>query len=301
MEAPEFIAICFLLCILCIVKWYYETSEKKFNNFIQERIRKRTREELENKSSRQIKIEEELRGIGNPITYDKLSQYSKLIMIVPTVVLFMVRMPFLAVIPLVVGYKFPELYITRKKDQKIELFSEGLADALSQLLAIIQAGQTQMQGFKVLSEMPYPIGTEFGRIYHDINTGASLKQALDDFYERIPLTDIRLFNIGAIISAKATPAVTISTLKTIISTIQKRDSQKKSIKSTVMSGQMTAIILGAMPVVVFLGLETLMPDLINEFLSTGTGKLMIVLAAILDGIGYYFARRITSANRMIQY
>lgn len=301
MESPVFIAGCFLLSIICFVKWYYETSEKKFNNFIQERIREQTREELENKTTKQLRIEEELKGIGNPITYEKLNQYSKLIMIVPTIVLVMVGAPFLAVIPLVAGYKFPDLYITRQKDKKIELFSAGLADALSQLLAIIQAGQTQTQGFKVLAEMPYPIGTEFGRIYHDINTGASLKQALDDFYERIPIPDIRLFNIGSIISAKATPEVTISTLKTIISTIQKRDSQKKSIKSTVMSGQMSAIMLGAMPVAVFLGLETMMPELINEFIATGTGKIMILIAAILDAIGYYFARRITSANRMIKY
>ena len=301
MDSPGFIAICVAAAVGCFMKWYYDTSERAFNTFLDSKLREKTREEIENKTERQIKIEEGLADVGNPTTCEKLKQYSMMVMIIPSILFTILGAPLFSIVAIGAGYKLPELYISYMKDKKIKVFEENLADALSQLLAIIQAGQTQTQGFKVLAEMPYPIGTEFGRIYHDIDTGASLEQALEDFYQRIPLRDIRLFNIGAIISQKATPAVTISTLKNIISTIQKRESQKKSIKSAVAGGKLTALLLALLPLFLFLGVETIMPEVVNEFLATGEGKLLYVLAIILDGVGYYVARRITSADRMIQY
>ncbi len=301
MESPTTIASLTFLCIMSFVIWYYNSTEKQYNTFLATKLKHRTREEIENKSTRRLKIEDGLKEIGEPMTYDKLSQISAFIMVVPAFVFFFLGAPLVGILFIPFGYKFPEIYISRKKEQKIDMFQAGLADALGQLLAVIQAGQTQTQGFKILADLPYPIGNEFARVYNDIATGADLELALNGMCERIPLKDVKLMTIGCLIAQAATPAVAIDTLKNIISTIQKRESQQKSIKSTVMSGQMTAIILALLPIIVFVGIQTMMPSFMGAFVESSMGKILLLLAAFLDAIGYYFARRITSAKRMIDY
>ncbi len=299
MTSPTLIAFFACASVASFVYWYWSISEKEYNTFLKKKLAHKSSNE--GKSEKQIEIEERLKNVGNPVTYAQLKQWSLMAMVIPPIFLTALGAPLFSIITIILGYKLPDFYLSQQEAKKIELFSDNLVDALGQLLAVIQAGQTQTQGFRILSEQPYPIGTEFGRIYQDIKTGASLKQALDDFYERIPLRDVRMLNIGMIIAQSAAPTVSINTLQNIISTTQKRESQKKSIKSAVIGGQMTALIISLFPLVAFIGVLTIMPDMMGEFIDSGTGKIALFAAAVMDGIGFYFARRITSSKRMIDY
>ena len=201
-----------------------------------------------------------------------------------------------------ISFKIPDIYLTLEKDKRDEAFEEQFPDAINQLLANIQANQTDVQGYANLAEeASYPINLEFKKIDTDIKTGTYKKDALMAFYKRNPNSDTKLFVTGMIIANEASPLVAINTLKTVSETIKQRTSQKKSAKSAIASGKYTSIILSVLPLVVFVGMETIMPLYINEFIATFTGKALIALALVLDVIGYFIARRITSASKIVKY
>lgn len=300
--SPTYFGFLAFLIGMSIVAWQWYGSEKKYNTFLETKIRERTREEIEKKSAKQIEIEEALDDLGNQTTYSKLMATSKMISLISVVVGGITGIYPIILIGLLAGWKYPDFYISQKKQEKLSLLQDQLPDALGQLLAMIQAGQTQVQGFRHIGEeMDYPIGNEFRRLYRDISTGASFDSALESFYKRVPLRDIRLFNIGASISQTASPQVTINTLQNIIETIRKRSSQKKSTKSTVMQGKLTAGVLAGMPVLMFFFLLIFMPDFIMPFIESSTGKIGIFLAVCLDSAGYFWARHLTSESRLVDY
>ena len=289
--------------IMCFVMWNYYNKEKKQNDFLQDRIRDYKTEQKLLKSKRQEKIEQELEDLGNPMTYDELMQKTYLASIGSFVIFGLVLglLPigiFLAVISIMI----PKFYISFMKDKRLEKFQEQLPVAIDQLYSVIQAGQTPQQGYAaVAAEQPYPIGNAFKKLSMDIKTGASQETALKSLYAKYPINDIKLFQTGMLIASEATDAVAMNTLKTISNTIKTRASQKKSAKSTIMQGKYTAIILALMPVVAFVGIETAMPDYMNAFLATTMGKVMMTGAAILDGVGYFIASKITSTSNIVKY
>lgn len=289
------------LTVIMFVAWRFFGKEQVQNNFLSNKLKTQEEVESSKKSKRRLEIEAELEKLNNPITYNQLMLIS---FVVGFFVFMLFNMANFAIVGLVfacVGFFVPKILISFLKDRRLQKFSQQLPDALSQLLATLQAGQTPVQGFKMLADCPYPIGAEFEKVYTDINTGASVETALNDLYKRNPINDVKLLMIGLIVAQNATLAVAINTLQVIVKTIRQRESQKKSSKSAVAQGKLTAIVLALMPVAVFLGLEFMAPTYINEFLDLELGKMCFGVAAILDMIGFFVAMKITSASNIVDY
>jgi tight adherence protein B len=142
---------------------------------------------------------------------------------------------------------------------------------------------------------------EFARIHNDIQTGATLKDALQKFYERHPLNDIKLFMTGTLVAAEAGPAVLVNTLKTIGKTIRNRDSQKKSVKSAIMQGKVTVYVMSGAPVVALVILLTFMQEYSAPLIETTIGKVLILVALVLDVIGYFAASKLTDTTSIVKY
>lgn len=296
------IGFMFALSVVLIVTWKYFSSEKKRENFLSDRIRDFQAEENLKKSARQEKIEKKISDVGSKYTYQSLMQKSIMIMIGSLVLGYALDILPLSLLFVGAGYKFPELMLTFEKDRMDKEFEKQLPDSIEQLLAIIRSGLTPLQGYQVLSEeASFPTNHEFARIHNDIQTGASHEKALTDFYERHPINDIKLFMTGMIIAAEATPQVAINTLITISDTIRNRASQKKSAKSAIMQGKYAAIILSLAPVVALAVMLTFMPNYIGPFIDSFMGKILIVVALILDGVGYMIASKITASSSIVKY
>ena len=300
--SSEMIGIFVSASIGCFVLWYYFEKEKKSNNFLVDRIKSAEEEKATAKSARQKDIEAQLDALDNPTTYQELMQKAYMIILGGCLVSVALGVIPICVLFIIIGYKYPSMYLAYKKDKRDKEFEEQLPDAIDQLLAVLRAGQTATQGYRTIAqEAPYPINKEFLKVYTDINTGATIEQALDGLYRRHPLQDIKLLRIGMVISAEATGKVAINTLQQISETIRVRDSQKKETKSTVAQGKYTAIILSALPVFLAVMLFTFMPQYVGSFVSTTMGKVAYCAAGLLDFFGYQVAKKITSEKSIVKY
>lgn len=287
------------LSILTFVGWYYYKTEIARNNYLRARI-SATDEINSSKSKRKTKISEELENMNDKMTYERLSFIGLLGAFISFIVLFAVDAIFFGIFFAGVFMFFPEIYVEFLKIKRKHNFEEQFPDALRELLSVMRSGQTPLQGFQLLAETAeYPMRKEFQRIYNDINTGGSMESALRGFYKRNPSPDTELFVTGLIIARHSSPKVAISTLDTIINMIRVREGQKKSAASMVATGKITAIVLAAMPLFIFAGLETFMPAYINDFMELTMGKIAVGFAFVLDIIGFLVARKITDSSDIV--
>lgn len=287
------------LSILTFVGWYYYKIEIARNNYLRARI-SATDEINSSKSKRKTKISEELENMNDKMTYERLLFIGLLGAFISFIVLFAVDAIFFGIFFAGVFMFFPEIYVEFLKIKRKHNFEEQFPDALRELLSVMRSGQTPLQGFQLLAETAeYPMRKEFQRIYNDINTGGSMESALRGFYKRNPSPDTELFVTGLIIARHSSPKVAISTLDTIINMIRVREGQKKSAASMVATGKITAIVLAAMPLFIFAGLETFMPAYINDFMELTMGKIAVGFAFVLDIIGFLVARKITDSSDIV--
>ncbi len=80
------------------------------------------------------------------------------------------------------------------------LSATQLPDALEMIARALRAGQSLAFGFNaVATEMPAPIGKEFGRVFDEQNLGVALDDSLRTMCERVPNLDLRFFVTAVIL------------------------------------------------------------------------------------------------------
>ena len=87
----------------------------------------------------------------------------------------------------------PFVHVWWKRKKRFDAFLEHLPDALDLMSRALSAGHAFSEALHMVSqEMPEPIATEFRKTYEEQNLGLSLKLALENLTERMPLMDLRM-------------------------------------------------------------------------------------------------------------
>ena len=92
-----------------------------------------------------------------------------------------------------VATALPTLHIHIKRQKRLNKFLQLLPDALDLMSRGLSAGHAFTEALQMVStEMPEPIASEFRKTYEEQNLGLSLKLALENLVERVPLLDLRM-------------------------------------------------------------------------------------------------------------
>jgi tight adherence protein B len=87
----------------------------------------------------------------------------------------------------------PFAHIAMKRKKRMNRFLQLLPDALDLMSRGLSAGHAFTEALQMVStEMPEPIATEFRKTYDEQNLGLSLKLALENLAQRMPLLDLRV-------------------------------------------------------------------------------------------------------------
>jgi tight adherence protein B len=88
---------------------------------------------------------------------------------------------------------FPFLHVMNKRKKRLKKFLQLLPDALDLMSRGLSAGHAFTESLQmVATEMPEPIAAEFRKTYDEQNLGLSLKLALENMVQRVPLLDLRM-------------------------------------------------------------------------------------------------------------
>lgn len=186
----------------------------------------------------------------------------------------------------------PFIHVVWKRRQRLNAFLEHLPDALELMSRALSAGHAFAESLHMIaSEMPEPIATEFRKTYEEQNLGLSLKLALENLAERVPLLDLRLC-ITAILIQRETGGNLGEILEKVATTIRERFRIMEDLKTLTTSSRMSAWILCGLPIFVALAVTVMNPEYMSVLWDDSRGHRLIAIAMIMQIMGMLIVRKI---------
>src|SRR3954471_803031 len=185
---------------------------------------------------------------------------------------------------------FIHVWYTRRK--RFDRFLENLPDALELMSRALSAGHGFAEALHMVStEMPEPIATEFRKTYEEQNLGLSLKLALENLTQRMPLLDLRLC-VTAVLIQRETGGNLAEILEKVAYTIRERFRILGDLKTLTTSSRLSAWLLCGLPIFVAFSVTLMNPDYMSVLWKDPRGHNLIYLALFLQVSGMLIVRKI---------
>ena len=193
-----------------------------------------------------------------------------------------------------VGAFLPIIFIKIKKENRRKAFEAQLGDTLIMMCNGLKSGFSFQQTMEnVASDMPAPIGMEFGRVCNEIRYGATMEEALNNMAERVKSPDLMLV-VSAVLIQRTTGGNLSEILSTISETIRDRIKIKGEISSITAQGRMSGIIIGSLPVGIAVILMVINPEYMSTFFTTTAGNIMLSVSVIMEILGFFAIRKVVT-------
>ena len=194
----------------------------------------------------------------------------------------------------VIGAVLPVIFVKIKKGKRIKAFEAQLGDTLIMMCNGLRSGFSFQQAMEnVASDMPAPIGMEFGRVCNEIRYGATLDEALNNMVDRVKSPDLMLV-VSAVLIQRTTGGNLSEILSTISNTIRERIKIKGEISSITAQGRMSGLIIGALPIGVAAILMVVNPEYMSTFFSTTAGNIMLIVSVVMEILGFFAIRKVVT-------
>ena len=186
----------------------------------------------------------------------------------------------------------PLVHVWWKRKKRFDAFLEHLPDALDLMSRALSAGHAFSEAMHMVSaEMPEPIATEFRKTYEEQNLGLSLKLALENLTQRIPLLDLRMC-VTAVLIQRETGGNLAEILEKVAYTIRERFRIMGDLKTLTTSSRMSAWLLCGLPIFVTVVITMMNPDYMSILWKDQRGHYLIATAMFLQVTGMLIVRKI---------
>ncbi|MFV9645767.1 MAG: type II secretion system F family protein [Desulfobacterales bacterium] len=186
----------------------------------------------------------------------------------------------------------PAFYVLRKKKKRMQLFTKQLPDALELLGRSLKAGHSFPSGIKLVAhELPDPVGTEFGKVFAEINYGLSVPDALKNLTKRVDSEDLRFFVVSAVIQ-RETGGNLAEMMDNIGRLIRERFRLLGKVKALAAEGVASAWVLSVIPFGVAFLFYVIRRDYILILARDPWGKILSLVALVWLFFGICIMRKI---------
>jgi tight adherence protein B len=191
-----------------------------------------------------------------------------------------------------VAASLPFLHVWWKRKKRFDQFLELLPDALDLMSRGLSAGHAFSEALHmVAAEMPDPIAAEFRKTYEEQNLGLSLKLALENLTDRIPLLDLKMC-VTAVLIQRETGGNLAEILEKVAYTIRERFRIMGDLKTLTTSSRLSAWLLCGLPIFVAVAVTVLNPDYMSILWKDQRGHYLIAAAIFMQITGMLIVRKI---------
>ncbi|TLM69276.1 MAG: type II secretion system F family protein [Deltaproteobacteria bacterium] len=188
----------------------------------------------------------------------------------------------------------PFVFLKITEQLYYENFGSQLPEALDLLARAMRSGHALTSGLEMIGkEMGDPIRSEFAATVDEINLGLTLKEAMDNLCERVPLSDLRFFAI-AILVQKETGGNVAEILDNISRLIRERIQFKRQVKALTAEGRYSAAVLIALPIFMFIYIYITNYDYLSMLWTEKLGHYLLFGAIVMQIVGAYIIKRIVT-------
>ena len=192
------------------------------------------------------------------------------------------------------GCAMPFLVLGIKRARRFSRFSELFPDALDLLARAVRAGHAFTTALELIAkELPEPVAGEFRMIYDQQNLGLPMREALQNFAERIPMSDVRIF-VTALHIQRDSGGNLAEILDNLAYVIRERFKLMRQVKVYTAEGRLSLYILTAAPPVTALLMLITDPDYLKPLVTDPMGHKMVAGAVIMQIVGYLVIKKITT-------
>jgi len=183
------------------------------------------------------------------------------------------------------GY-LPLLLLKQAGSSRLKRLVEQLPDALELMARSLSAGLGLNDAFRLVAEeMPMPVAAEFGRITEEVRFGRDYREAFDKMLSRNPgVFDLRIM-VSSIMLQRETGGNLIEILESISDTIRSRFLFDAKVRAMTAEAKASALVLGGLPIGVFLLLVFMNPDYVGTLWQTSIGNLIMVVCGVMYLVG----------------
>ena len=197
---------------------------------------------------------------------------------------------------LLLGGLGPLFYVRWKKRRRILKLESQLPGSIDLIARAVRAGHPLSEGLRMAAEeAPDPLASEFRVTFEEQKFGLPFEEALLGLGDRVQVVDIRIL-ITAILVQREVGGNLSEILEQIAETMRARFSLKRQVRVYTAQGRMSGYTLAALPIFVGTVITLINPDYMQTLFQETLGQAMLAGAALLQGIGFLWIRRIVDVR-----
>ena len=207
--------------------------------------------------------------------------------------------PLILLLGLLLGFMGPRLWLGRRKSGRLKAFNKQLPDTITLIANALRAGSSFLQAIElVVRESRPPISIEFGRVIREVNLGLPFDVALENMVRRVKSEDFELMATAIAIQHQVGGNLA-EILDSIAFTIRERIRIKGEIRTLTAQQRLSGYVVGGLPFFLALFIYLAAPRFFDpmfvsppEFLGIPLGIILMGVAVLAMGAGFYFIRKI---------
>lgn len=194
------------------------------------------------------------------------------------------------------GYVVPALFLRIVSGRRGRRFETQLPDTLTLVASSLATGFSLHQALDaIVTDAPEPTSKEFSRALAETRIGADLEDALDRMAHRMASTNMEWATM-AIRIQRAVGGNLAETLRTTAGTLRERESLYRHVRGLSAEGRLSAYILIALPVGVFLYMLKVNHPYVALLWQQPLGWVMSGMGLVSLTIGVFWMRRVVEVK-----
>lgn len=174
----------------------------------------------------------------------------------------------------VLGLGLPHLVVGMMIKKRMGNFNVRFPEAIELMVRGLRSGLPISETLGVVGrELPGAVGEEFQNVADKIKIGRTMDEALQDAADRLAIPEFQFFCISLAIQ-RETGGNLAETLQNLADVLRKRSQMKLKIKAMSSESKASAMIVGALPFIVFGLIYTMNPKYIMAFFTDE--RLMVI-------------------------
>jgi tight adherence protein B len=207
-------------------------------------------------------------------------------------VLTLTRNLLFAVVLTGLGALLPYWVMLKKRARRMGKFEEQLPETIDLLGRAIRAGHPLSAGLRMVAdESPEPVRAEFRQAFEEQRFGLPLEDSLIGMSDRVGLIDVRILTTAILIQRNVGGNLA-EILDNLSYTIRERFKIRRQLRVYTAQGRMSGYVLALLPLALGCVFYMLNPDYIMILFTDPAGKFGVVVAVILQLIGFLWIRKI---------
>ena len=188
------------------------------------------------------------------------------------------------------GPSFKKKREAKKKQGRME---EVFPQTLGMSVQALKTGQTLPQVLDYLSrECPHPLQEELTQVCAEMNLGVSAEESLSKMAGRYP--DFTAFHqfLESYKISRQTGANLTHLLEVLLEGLEEKNRLLRKMDAMTAQARLSGILMGLLPVLLAVVFFCMDPDLMTPLFTQKAGWAILLLAALLETIGFFWIRQL---------